>query len=183
MKNKKLLFLKSLAIMLFAFCLQTPECSAKGNPAGKAIKKVGKAVGGSVKKAKKLLGDVKKIFKCIAPIGKAFATAAKNPKKGKKALQSINKCMKSVKDFSKTCDSPAMLALTAVPEVGSQLSHGCGVASKYEGKYDSMMQKVEQAESVGSAAGVTSRSKKQKDSDASDSESETDKETDDEEAE
>ena len=60
MQNKKLLILKSLAIMLFAFCLQTPECSAKGNPAGKAIKKVGKAVGGSVKKAKKLLGDVKK---------------------------------------------------------------------------------------------------------------------------
>ena len=136
--------------MLFAVCLQTPECSAKGNPAGKAMKKVGKAVGGSLKKAKKMLGDVKKMFKCVVPIGKAFAIAAKNPKKGKEALKKINKCMKSVKDLSKTCDSPATLALTAAPEVGPQLSHGCGIASKYEGKYDSIMQKVEQAESIAS---------------------------------
>lgn len=185
MKNKKLLFLKSLAIMLFAVCLQSPECHAKGSPAGKALKKVGGAIGGSMKKAKKLLGDVKKIFKCIAPIGKAFASAAKNPKKGKAALQKINGCMKSVKDLSKTCDSPATLVLTAVPDVGSQLSHGCGIASKYEGKYDSMMEKVEKAESVGAAAGVTSGSKKQKNSDAYDSEDEdeADTETDDEEAE
>ena len=103
-----------------------------------------------MKKAKKLLGDVKKIFKCIAPIGKAFASATKNPKKGKKALQSIDKCMKSVKDLSKICDSPATLALTAVPEAGPQLSHGCGIASKYEGKYDALMEKVEQAESIAS---------------------------------
>ena len=90
----------------------------------------------------------KKIFKCIAPIGKAFASATKNPKKGKKALQSIDKCMKSVKDLSKICDSPATLALTAVPEAGPQLSHGCGIASKYEGKYDSIMEKIEKAESI-----------------------------------
>jgi hypothetical protein len=147
MQIRKLLVLKSLAIMLFAVCLQTPECHAKGNPAGKALKKVGKAVGGSMKKAKKLLGDVKKIFKCIAPIGKAFASATKNPKKGKKALQSIDKCMKSVKDLSKICDSPATLALTAVPEAGPQLSHGCGIASKYE-EYDSIMEKIEKAESI-----------------------------------
>ena len=46
--------------MLFAVCLQTPECHAKGSPAGKTLKKAGGAVGGSMKKAKKLLGDVKK---------------------------------------------------------------------------------------------------------------------------
>jgi hypothetical protein len=90
------------------------------------------------------------VFKCIVPIGKAFAMAAKNPKNGKKALSTINKCMKSVKDLSKKCDSPATLVLTAVPDVGSQLSHGCGIASKYEGKYDSIMQKIEQAESLAS---------------------------------
>ena len=65
MQIRKLLVLKSLAIMLFAVCLQTPECHAKGNPSGKALKKAGKAVGGSMKKAKKLLGDVKKILKLI----------------------------------------------------------------------------------------------------------------------
>ncbi len=150
MQNKKLLFLKSAMLLVLALVIHTPECSAKGSPAGKTMKKVGKAVGGSMKKAKKMLGDVKKMFKCVVPIGKAFASAAKNPKKGKKALQSINKCMKSVKDLSKTCDNPAMLGLTAVPEVGPQLSHGCGIASKYEGKYDSIMAKIEQAESFAS---------------------------------
>ena len=74
-------------------------------------------------------------------------------------MQSINKCMKSVKNLSKVCDSPATLALTAVPQAGPQLSHGCGIASKYEGKYDSIMEKVERAESMASNPAAAAESK------------------------
>jgi hypothetical protein len=145
MRNKKLLFFKSTIILVLALVIHTPECSAKGNA-------VGKAIGGSIKKAKKMLGDVKKMFKCIVPIGKAFASVAKNPNNGKKAMQSISKCMKSVKDLSKICDSPATLALTAVPEVGPSIGHGCGIASKYEMKYDSIMDKIGGAGSLASGS-------------------------------
>jgi len=91
-------------------------------------------------------GEMKNVVKCVPAVAKSLKAAAQKPKTALSALKTIDKCMTNMADIADKCQSsPGMLALAAVPKVGTMVSYVCGLVSKMVEKYMFVKEHVEKS--------------------------------------
>ncbi len=164
MKNQKIHFLKNILLLVAVLFIATPDGFSEKSKAKVAkvkvnskvardFKKFGKEVRGVVKKigndAGKFLKEIKSVTKCIPKIVTGLVHLAENPR-DKQAFNSLQRCMDSIKQMSNTCDQPEIMALSAVPDLGSEIAMACNEVGKFEIKLQMAEQEFEKAETFAS---------------------------------
>ena len=85
------------------------------------------------------LAELTKVVECSLPVAKGLKKLIGNasPAAVAPVLASLKSCMNKLSDVAAKCESPAVMAITAIPTIGQVVAVACSMASSVSAKCDS----------------------------------------------